>query len=85
MNTKNNTIYFKFEDVNVLKNCKEIFQNNYTNKDTIKFIFLTNNEEYLKGCLNSAELTSKGWEKEAIPIIQTKKSAISRIFSAIFN
>jgi len=33
----------------------------------------------------SAELIGKGWEKEAIPTIQTKKSIISRIFSIFFK
>ena len=84
LNTQNENIYLKFQDSNIFKNCKIIFEKNYDNKNKIKFISL-NEEEYLTGCLNSAELTSKGWEKEAIPIIQTKKSLISRIFSTIFN
>ena len=33
----------------------------------------------------SAELISKGWVSEAIPVIQKKKSFISRIFSVFFK
>ena len=36
-------------------------------------------------CLSAAELIGKGWEREAIPIIQTKKSLITRIFSNFFK
>ena len=42
-------------------------------------------DEHLNACLMSAELIGKGWEKEAIPTIQTKKSIISRIFSIFFK
>ena len=83
-NTKNNIVCFKFEDESIPQSCKSIFKNNYREKDEVRFIS-SDKDEHLKGCINSAELTSKGWEKEAIPIIQTKKSIISRIFSSIFN
>jgi|TARA_B100000767_G_C19747929_1_gene529392 cell division protein FtsA len=43
-----------------------------------------NNDEDLKSSLTTAELIGKGWSKEAIPIIQTKESIISRIFSRFF-
>ena len=36
-------------------------------------------------CLSAAELIGKGWEREAIPIIQTKKSLITRIFKSLFG
>ena len=36
-------------------------------------------------CLSAAELTGRGWKTEAIPIVQTKKSLITRIFSSLFQ
>jgi hypothetical protein len=33
----------------------------------------------------SSELISRGWTREAIPMIQKKKSIISRIFSIFFD
>ena len=49
------------------------------------FIENLNQDENLGACIGSAELMGKGWEREAIPIIQTKKSIISRIFNTIFG
>ena len=42
-------------------------------------------ERLIAASLGAAELIGKGWEKEAIPIIQSKKSIISRLFSSLFN
>ena len=42
-------------------------------------------DHFLIGINGAAELISKGWEKEAIPIIQQKKSFISGFFSRLFN
>ncbi len=42
-------------------------------------------DHFLIGINGAAELISKGWEKEAIPIIQQKKSFISGFFSRLFK
>mgnify|MGYP006139404409 FL=1 len=45
---------------------------------------VVDNEEF-KPLITAAELISKGWSKEAIPVKQAKKSIISRFFSTLFN
>ena len=77
-------IYISFEDVNILKNLRKNFQKSFSDKKNIIFEEMTQ-DEHLNACLMSAELIGKGWEKEAIPTIQTKKSIISRIFSIFFK
>ena len=39
----------------------------------------------LSGVIGACELIGKGWEKEAIPISEKKKSFISGFFSKLFN
>ena len=42
-------------------------------------------ENLFSGVTGACELISKGWEKEAIPVINKKKSFISGFFSKLFN
>ena len=43
-------------------------------------------EQESKGFLSKVnKLVHYGWEKEAIPIAQSKKSVITRLFEAIFG
>ena len=50
------------------------------------FIFGENIDDSSLLSLNgAAELIVKGWEKEAIPVIQPKKSIISNFFSNLFS
>ena len=42
-------------------------------------------DSLLIGLNGAAELIGKGWEKEAIPVILSKKSIISTFFSKLFN
>ena len=77
-------IYIYIEDLNLIENIKFIFT-----KKEIGNLQITFNEPYderlLSASVGAAELVGKGWEKEAIPIIQSKKSIISRLFSSLFN
>ncbi len=82
--SKHIDIYFSFEDKNILKNLQYNFSKNFTDKQKIIFNPQTQDEQF-RSCLGSAELIGKGWEREALPIIQTKKSVISRIFSTFFD
>ena len=80
-----NLVYFSFEDSNIFKSLKEIFEKILLAENrNIKFEERSK-DDHLIPCLMSAELIGKGWEREAIPTIQTKKSIISRIFSTFFN
>tara|TARA_B100001093_G_C26832061_1_gene1016601 strand:- start:1596 stop:2798 length:1203 start_codon:yes stop_codon:yes gene_type:complete len=82
---KGRKIYLKLVDQNVNKNLKVTFTKNFLNyKNEIIFCDSTQDEQ-LKPSLGAAELIGKGWHKEAIPIIHSKKSLISRIFSFIFE
>tara|TARA_E500000331_G_scaffold353043_1_gene402937 strand:+ start:56 stop:1261 length:1206 start_codon:yes stop_codon:yes gene_type:complete len=78
------TVYLTFDDLNIAKSFKKKFETETLEEAKVKFDDKTQ-DELLNGCLISAELTGKGWEREAIPTIQTKKSIISRLFSIFFK
>lgn len=80
----NQIINIKFLEDRLMKNLHSFFENNFNSQENINFLNSTNNS-YTLDPAASAELIAKGWEKEAIPIVLTKKSIISRIFSSFFN
>jgi cell division protein FtsA len=78
------TIYINVEKYEHFKNIQFAFQNNIFIDP--KFVFAENIENCSLSILNgSAELIGKGWEKEAIPVMHTKKSVISSFFSRLFS
>lgn len=80
----NKAIYIYVDDYKLLENIKYIVSEKKTGE--LQIIFNEPYEERLiSASLGAAELIGKGWEKEAIPIIQSKKSIISRLFSSLFN
>ena len=83
-NNKNKIIHLSFEDDDIFDNLNQIFKKQFKSNEEI-FIFKQAKEEYLDSCKASAELIVRGYEKEAIPVVQTKKSIISRIFKTIFE
>ena len=80
----NETIYIHIEKFEYFKNIQfAMHKNKLINP---MFIFGKNIEELPLLSLNgAAELISKGWDKEAIPVIHSKKSIISSFFSKIFS
>ncbi len=80
----NKAFYIYVDDHTLLENIKYIFT-----KKKFRDLQIVFNEPYeerlIAASLGAAELIGKGWEKEAIPIIQSKKSIISRLFSSLFN
>jgi cell division protein FtsA len=80
--TYNKFIHLSLEDQKIANNLRTSFTKSFPHDLSVLMAKLTQHEH---ACLASAELMGKGWEKEAIPIIQTKKSLISRIFSSIFD
>ena len=80
----NQIINIRFLDDRLIKSLYSIFKNNFNTQENVKFLNSTNGKYILEPAA-SAELIAKGWEKEAIPIVQTKKSIISRIFASVFN
>ena len=88
-NIKNdvNKIFLFFKDKNINKDVEKLFEDcliKSNPKLELKTSNLTQNDDFQE-CLISAELNKKGWTKEALPIIQAKKSLISRIFSQFFE
>jgi len=80
---KKNT-HLSFEDRSVYESLKETFKDILPASDMKSCTEITQDEP-LKACYASAKLIGAGWEREAIPIIQTKKSSISKFFSYIFK
>ena len=77
------TFLIKIGEKDFSKNIKYLLMN-INKKFNFKFIDDLD-DHFLIGINGAAELISKGWEKEAIPIIQQKKSFISGFFSRLFN
>ena len=42
-------------------------------------------DEHVVCAKATAEIFAKGWKTEAIPVVHTKKSMISKIFSIFFD
>ncbi len=80
----NNVINIIVEDQELSVNINHSLDKNFSGKSKILFHKL-DKDYLLSACLGATELIGKGWSKEAIPIIQSKKSTISRILSNIFN
>ena len=80
----NNAIYITIEQFEYFKNIKfSLDKNKLINTD---FILGEHEEDLSSLSLNgAAELIGKGWEKEAIPVFQAKKSIISTFFSRLFS
>ena len=80
----NNAIYVIISKDEHLKNIQFALQKNRL--IDAKFIFGQNIDDNLLFSLNgAAELIGRGWEKEAIPVIQPNKSLISNFFSRLFS
>ena len=80
----NETIYIHIEKFEYFKNIQFAMHKNKLIDPML--IFGKNIEELPLLSLNgAAELISKGWDKEAIPVIHSKKSIISSFFSKIFS
>ena len=84
LNKMKKTTHLSFEDRSVYESLKETFKNILPASDLKSCTEITQ-DEHLKACYASAKLIGAGWEREAIPIIQTNKSSISKFFSYIFK
>ena len=78
------TTYYSFDDLNFIDIFKQKILKNNSDKMLVKFENKSQDQN-LTSCLISAELIGRGWEREAIPTIQTKKSIIARLFSIFFK
>ena len=81
---ENNLIYFLIEDQNIKNNFNSNF-NYYFSKKIPSQSSLINSFDLDTLFIKAANISIFGWKKEAIPIIHTKKSFITRIFKSIFG
>ena len=82
---KNNIpIFLKINDQSNLKCFYEFYKKNFSKKD--QFIVKFTRDLSLSEIYNSAiRFVHYGWKKEALPVVQEKKSIITRLFDKIFN
>ena len=80
----NDKIYIYIESPEHYKNIQYVLEN--SKRAALECIFNNSIEEnFLAGVNGTCELIGKGWEKEAIPVIQKKESFFSNFFSRLFN
>ena len=84
-NIKDNKInlFLDFDDKKINYQFKGIFQNSF--KNCILNIENQTDKELFKPIEIYGDLLSKGWAREAIPVLTKKNSWISRIFSNLFE
>ena len=77
------SLYLDFEDKNIPYKFHNFFENNLKK---CKLNFITEkDEDPFESIKIFGQLLSKGWAKEAIPVVNKKRSVISRIFSGLFD
>ena len=76
-------LYLDFEDKKIQQKFRNIFENSLK-KCKLHFINIKD-EDPLETLKIFGQLLSKGWTKEAIPVVNKKRSLISRIFSGLFE
>ena len=83
INNKITKIFIFFENHNIHRNLSKLFENSLiANSRSITIESLIRDDDYASH--GAAELLFKGWDKEAIPTTNKKKSMISRFFSRFF-
>ena len=77
-------VYINFED----KVCESLFaksfKTSFSNRNTLELDFVEKVDQ-VDICDTALELVQFGWKKEALPVVQEKKSIIRRIFEMIFK
>ena len=85
INIENCFIYIEDQNINV--NLRQNLFDYLIEKEKMKKFLIkemTQNDEYLK-CNLAAKLINDGWQNEVLPLIQPKKSLISRVFISLFG
>ena len=81
---QNSKIYFTIQDNLISHNFKNNFKYFFSRKVNSDLNFI-NNLDIDSSIIQSTGLSLYGWDKEAIPIIQTKNSLITRFFKSVFG
>jgi cell division ATPase FtsA len=76
--------YIIIKDELILNNFKENFRYCFSDNNNFQLNFI-NDFDINSSIINTANLSIYGWKKEAIPIVQTKSSLITRIFRSFFG
>ena len=81
---KNKVVFLNIYDQLNLNCFKDGYELYFSKNNFHKVEFITNisNNDLM---INTNNLTNYGWKKEVIPVIQSKKSLIARVFNAIFS
>ena len=80
----NDKIYVYIESLKYYKNiCYVLKKSNHISSENI--FDYSEEKNLLSGVIGACELIGKGWDKEAIPLINKKKSFISGFFSKLFS
>ena len=67
-----------------MKRFKDFYESSFSKKDAFHIKFLENINKN-KTFESVHKLVQYGWKKEAVPIVQEKKSLISRLFTLVFD
>ena len=81
---ENKVVFLNIYDQLNLNCFKDGYELYFSKNNFHKVEFITNisNNDLM---INTNNLTNYGWKKEVIPVIQSKKSLIARVFNAIFS
>ena len=80
---KNLKIFLQINEECNLKSFEKIYKNIFSNN---KYeLNLINNHDQKQVYENAFNIVQYGWKKEAVPIINQKKSLIGRFFDLFFN
>ena len=77
-------VYLNIEDKIAFNNFEKIFKSCFSHDYICKIDLVDNIQEELM-IANAAKLSTQGWTKEAVPVVQTKNSLITRIFKSLFG
>ena len=81
---KKKKIFLKISEKLAMENFKNLFSLSFSNKNNleIKFIEKITEEDVLN---NVQKIVQYGWKREAVPIVEEKRSIIARFFNLIFK
>ena len=71
-------------NLSIFNNFREFFKKFFTKEEVTTSLFSTE-DNTLDTFAIASEIMVNGWEKEALPIVETKKSLISRFFTSFFG
>ena len=81
----NRKIFLNIGNKDILKNLAKTITSKINLNSRVQILNKAQDEHNDISLINAAEIIVKGWDKEALPLIQPKKSIISRFFSSLFN